>query len=114
MAVGEAIAYGLAMHGARVVIGGRDGAKANALAKKIHQASGTSAVALDVRDVSTSPGLIDRVVDRFGRPAPFHQCLTRSKLLNPLAGSSEISCRDADRTAQKSQSVMWPPAQAFP
>src|SRR4051812_628958 len=65
--LGEAIAYGLAMHGARVVIGGRDGAKADALARKIHQASGadTSAVALDVTDVFTIPGAIDHVVDRF-------------------------------------------------
>ena len=75
--LGEAIAYGLAMHGARVVIGGRDSAKADALAKKIQQASGTetSAVALDVTDVSTIPGAIDRVVERFGRLDALINCV---------------------------------------
>ncbi len=75
--LGEAIAYGLAMHGAQVVIGGRDSAKADALAKKIEQASGTetSAVALDVTDVSTIPGAIDRVVDRFGRLDALINCV---------------------------------------
>ena len=36
--IGEAIAWGLAMHGAEVVISGRDGAKAEALAQAIRDA----------------------------------------------------------------------------
>jgi NAD(P)-dependent dehydrogenase (short-subunit alcohol dehydrogenase family) len=75
--IGEAIAHGLSLHGARVVIGGRDIAKADALAKKIHRASGaeTTAVALDVTDISTIPGAINRVVDRFGRLDALINCV---------------------------------------
>lgn len=75
--LGEAIGFGLAMHGARVVIGGRDMAKADALAKRIHQASGieAGAVALDVTDVSTIPGAVEQVVSRFGRLDTLINCV---------------------------------------
>lgn len=67
--LGEAIAYGLALHGASVVIAGRDLTKAEALAEKVRDAtnSETGAVALDVLNVSGIPGVIDEIVDRFGR-----------------------------------------------
>lgn len=67
--LGEAIAYGLALQGARVVIAGRNESKAEALAGSVSKASGqeTSAVALDVADVSTIQPAIDHVLDRFGR-----------------------------------------------
>jgi gluconate 5-dehydrogenase len=88
--LGEAIAYGLSMHGARVVIGGRDIAKADALAKKIQQASGTdtSAVALDVTDVSTIPDAVARVVDRFGRLDALINCVGM-QIEQPLADVTE-------------------------
>lgn len=75
--LGEAIAYGLSMHGARVVIGGRDIAKAQALAQNIQKTSGVDAagVALDVTDVSTIPGAVDKIVDRFGRLDALINCV---------------------------------------
>src|SRR5687767_1326598 len=67
--LGEAIAYGLSFQGAHVVIAGRDIAKADALARKVQQASGVdaSAVVLDVTDVSSIPAAIDHALMRFGR-----------------------------------------------
>jgi gluconate 5-dehydrogenase len=59
--IGEAISKGLAQAGAMVVIAGRDGKKAAALAKRIGR--GAKGVALDVEDVSA----IRRTVDAIGR-----------------------------------------------
>jgi gluconate 5-dehydrogenase len=75
--LGEAIAHGLAMHGARVVIGGRDIAKAEALARKVQQTSGVEAgaVALDVTDISTIASAIDQVAARFGRLDTLVNCV---------------------------------------
>jgi gluconate 5-dehydrogenase len=67
--LGEAIAYGLALHGASVVIAGRDGEKAEMLATKIRDATNaeTAAVALDVLNVSSIPAVIDQVVAQLGQ-----------------------------------------------
>lgn len=75
--LGEAIAYGLALQGARVVIAGRDVTKADALARSVTKASGqeASAVALDVTDVSTIQLAIDHVLDRFGRLDALVNCV---------------------------------------
>lgn len=75
--LGEAIAYGLALQGAHVAIGGRDKAKADALAQKIEQVSGVDAIAvtLDVTDVATIPGAVDRVIERFGRLDALVNCV---------------------------------------
>lgn len=75
--LGEAIAYGLALQGARVVIAGRNVSKADALARDVSKASGqeTSAVALDVTDVSTIQPAIDRVLSRFGRLDTLVNCV---------------------------------------
>jgi len=75
--LGEAIAHGLSLYGARVIIGGRDIAKANALAKKIEQTSGieAAAVVLDVTDVASIRGAIDQVVARFGRLDTLVNCV---------------------------------------
>jgi NAD(P)-dependent dehydrogenase (short-subunit alcohol dehydrogenase family) len=75
--LGEAIAYGLSMQGARVVIGGRDIAKAEALAAKIEQTSGVeaAAVAIDVTDVASIPGAVDQVTNRFGRLDTLVNCV---------------------------------------
>jgi NAD(P)-dependent dehydrogenase (short-subunit alcohol dehydrogenase family) len=105
--LGEAIAYGLAMHGARVVIGGRDGAKADALARKIHQASGadTSAVALDVTDVFTIPGAIDHVVDRFGRLDALINCVGM-QIEQPLVDVTEEAFDRVYQTNLKSAMLL--------
>jgi gluconate 5-dehydrogenase len=60
-AIGEAISKGLAQAGAKVVVAGRDGKKAAALAKRIGR--GAKGVALDVEDVAA----IRRTVDAIGR-----------------------------------------------
>jgi NAD(P)-dependent dehydrogenase (short-subunit alcohol dehydrogenase family) len=101
--LGEAIAFGLAMHGARVVIGGRDIAKADALAKKIHQTSGVeaSAVALDVTDVSTIPGAVDQVVARFGRLDTLINCVGM-QIEQPLTEVTEAAFDRVYQTNLKS------------
>jgi gluconate 5-dehydrogenase len=75
--LGEAIAYGLSLHGANVVIAGRDSAKAADLARKVQEASGrdASSVALDVLDVSSMPAAIDQVLARFGRIDTLVNCV---------------------------------------
>jgi gluconate 5-dehydrogenase len=67
--LGEAIAYGLALAGARVAIAGRDLAKAQALAARIADTAAreTIAVPLDARDVSTMTPAVEAVTARFGR-----------------------------------------------
>jgi NAD(P)-dependent dehydrogenase (short-subunit alcohol dehydrogenase family) len=67
--LGEAIAYGLALAGARVAIGGREQAKAEALAVRIAETAqrDTVAVALDVQDVATIHRAVETVAARFGR-----------------------------------------------
>jgi NAD(P)-dependent dehydrogenase (short-subunit alcohol dehydrogenase family) len=101
--LGEAIAYGLSMHGARVVIGGRDIAKAEALAQKIQQASGVdaAAVALDVTDISTIPGAVDQVVARFGRLDALVNCVGM-QIEQPLTEVTEAAFDRVYQTNLKS------------
>lgn len=101
--LGEAIAFGLAMQGARVVIGGRDMAKADALAKKIHQTSGVeaAAVALDVTDVSTIPGAVEQVVARFGRLDALVNCVGM-QIEQPLGEVTEAAFDRVYQTNLKS------------
>lgn len=67
--LGEAIAYGLALHGASVVIAGRNVERAKVLAEKIRDATNaeTAAVALDVLDVPSIGAAVDQVVTEFGQ-----------------------------------------------
>lgn len=66
--IGEAIAWGLALRGARVAVGGRDRGKAQKLAAALtaggHQAIGTE---LDVNSVPDIRDATDRVVEQLGR-----------------------------------------------
>jgi gluconate 5-dehydrogenase len=66
--LGEAIAWGLALRGAKVAIAGRHRVKAEALAGKLRRA-GHEAVglALDVTRVAQIGRSVDRVIERFGR-----------------------------------------------
>lgn len=65
--IGEAIAWGMAMHGAKVVVSGRSIEKATALADSLnaagHEASG---IAVDVKSVSEIRDSLDYVVDTYG------------------------------------------------
>jgi len=101
--LGEAIAHGLAMHGARVVIGGRDIAKAEALAKKVQQTSGVEAgaVALDVTDISTITSAVDQVAARFGRLDTLVNCVGM-QIEQPLGEVTEAAFDRVYQTNLKS------------
>jgi gluconate 5-dehydrogenase len=66
--IGQAIAWGLAMHGATVVVSGRDREKAEALAARLsdagHRASG---LAFDAKDVKSIRESVDAVAAAHGR-----------------------------------------------
>ena len=65
--IGEAIAWGLALAGARVAVAGRDAAKADALATRL-RAAGHDAlgVAMDARSLPSIRSAVDAVAERFG------------------------------------------------
>ena len=88
--LGEAIAYGLALQGARVVVAGRDVKKADALARNVSKASGqeAAAVALDVTDVAGIPAAIDYVLHRFGRLDTLVNCVGM-QIEQPMAEVTE-------------------------
>ncbi|CAN5453163.1 glucose 1-dehydrogenase [soil metagenome] len=66
--LGEAIAWGLATQGAAVAIGGRDHAKADALAASLTKAGHRSiAVGMDAADISTIERAVADVAEYFGR-----------------------------------------------
>ncbi|MBT5013982.1 MAG: SDR family oxidoreductase [Rhodospirillaceae bacterium] len=66
--IGEAIAWGMAVEGATVVIGGRNGDKASALAKDISDAGlSASALSVDVKSVGEIKDSVDAVVDQHGK-----------------------------------------------
>ncbi|MCI0713156.1 MAG: SDR family oxidoreductase [Chloroflexi bacterium] len=66
--IGEALAWGLAMYGAKVVISGRSQEKASELADNLksagHEASG---IATDVKSVAEIRESVDYVVDTYGK-----------------------------------------------
>jgi len=66
--IGSAISEGLAAFGATVVICGRTGAKAEALAAEIEAAGGRAwGAALDILDSAAVRAFVQRVVERHGR-----------------------------------------------
>ncbi|MDM0071953.1 SDR family oxidoreductase [Variovorax sp. J31P207] len=66
--IGEAIAWAMALAGARVAVAGRDGDKAEALAASLraagHEALG---LAMDAHSVADMQGSVDRAAAHFGR-----------------------------------------------
>ena len=61
--IGEAIAWGLALHGARVIVAGRNLEKAQSLAQKISDAGfEAEGIALDVESVDAIRDSVDRLV----------------------------------------------------
>jgi gluconate 5-dehydrogenase len=79
-AIGSAICRGLAQAGARVIVAGRDGRKAAALAAKLGR--GARGIALDVEDVAA----IRRVVGSLGRIDILMNCvgMQREQLLEDV------------------------------
>jgi len=66
--IGRAISEGLAAFGATVVVCGRTGAKAQALAERIEAEGGRAwGTSLDILDLKGTRQFVDRVVERFGR-----------------------------------------------
>jgi gluconate 5-dehydrogenase len=66
--LGEAIAWGLARHGAAVAIAGRDKAKAEVLAAALTNARHSAAAfAFEATDVASIESTVAAVADRFGR-----------------------------------------------
>jgi gluconate 5-dehydrogenase len=101
--LGEAIAYGLSLQGARVVIGGRDLVKADALARRVEQVSRVeaAAVSLDVTDVPSIPNAVDQVVARFGRLDTLVNCVGM-QIEQPLAEVTEAAFDRVYQTNLKS------------
>src|SRR5688572_2870513 len=65
--IGEAIAWGLALAGARVAVAGRSGEKAEALASRLRSAGHDAiGVAMDVHSTASIRQSIDDVAGRFG------------------------------------------------
>jgi NAD(P)-dependent dehydrogenase (short-subunit alcohol dehydrogenase family) len=65
--IGEAIAWGLALQGAKVVVSGRNSDKAERLARQLTEAGYTAAgCAVDVKSVAEIRESIDFVVDTYG------------------------------------------------
>lgn len=66
--IGEAIAWGMAVRGATVVIGGRHGDKAKGLAERITDAGLTaSGLSVDVKSVAEIRDSVDAVVEQHGK-----------------------------------------------
>jgi gluconate 5-dehydrogenase len=67
--IGEALAIGLGVQGATVVVSSRNQAAIDAVAMKITVAAGKEAVgiAVDVTDEASMKGLVDTVVQKYGR-----------------------------------------------
>ena len=65
--LGEAIAWGLALHGAKVMVSGRDGGRAAALAGQIRAAGHDAAgIAMDAHSVAAIRASVAATAERFG------------------------------------------------
>jgi len=65
--IGEAVAWGLALAGARVAVAGRDGAKAEALAGSLRSAGHDAfGLAMDAHAVASIRAAVDVAAERFG------------------------------------------------
>ncbi|MGD9209966.1 MAG: glucose 1-dehydrogenase [Desulfobacteraceae bacterium] len=67
--IGEALAMGLAVHGATVVVSSRNQAAIEKVAQKITEVSGNEAIAIpsDVTDESSVQNLADQVIKKYGK-----------------------------------------------
>lgn len=87
--LGEAIAWGLALRGAKIAVSGRSRAKAEALAKQL-QAAGHEAlgVDMDATRVAEIRRAVDAVVDRFGKVDILVNCVGM-QIEQPIADVTE-------------------------
>lgn len=66
--IGEALAWGLVMHGAKVVVSGRSSEKAEKLASDLQSAGYDAAgVAVDVKSVAEIRDSVDFVIEKYGK-----------------------------------------------
>lgn len=78
--IGEAIAWGLAQSGAKVMIAGRDIKKANKLASQLMDAGyEADAVALDVTSVADIEHAVQKVIDVYGQIDILMNCVGTQK-----------------------------------
>ena len=100
--IGEAIAWGLAIRGARVAISGRDPQKAEALAARIrdkgHAAEGFE---MDVHSVTQIKEMVDRVAGEIGPPDILVNCVGIQRE-EPLLEVTEEAYDDVYRSNLKS------------
>ena len=100
--IGEAIAWGLALRGTRVVVAGRSREKAEKLADQIqaggHQALGLAA---DVQSVAGIEACVDQAVRKFGPPDIFVNCVGIQRE-EPLLDVTEAAFDEVYRTNLKS------------
>lgn len=89
--LGEAIAWGMATHGAAVAIGGRDRAKADALSDALAKAGHrTLAVGIDATDISSIERAVADVAAHFGRIDILVNCVG-TQIEQPLLEVTEES-----------------------
>jgi gluconate 5-dehydrogenase len=67
--IGEALAMGIGMHGATVVVSSRNQEAIEKVAQQITEASGNPAIAItsDVTDESSVQNLVDQVMEKYGK-----------------------------------------------
>lgn len=67
--IGEALAMGLAVHGATVVVSSRNQSAIDTVAKKVTEQSGNTAIAIasDVTNEESVKKLVDQVIEKYGR-----------------------------------------------
>jgi NAD(P)-dependent dehydrogenase (short-subunit alcohol dehydrogenase family) len=89
--IGEAITWGLALRGAKVVIGGRSAEKANALAQRIlDQGYEALGISVDVRSVIEITRSADYINDQFGSIDILINCVgIGSPILKPMLEMTE-------------------------
>ncbi len=100
--IGEAIAWSLAMGGAKVVISGRSLAKAEKLAAQI-QAQGYEATGIDVdaQSLAAINASVDQLVEKYGSPDILVNCVGIQRE-EPLLEVTEEAFDDVYRTNLKS------------
>ncbi len=100
--IGEAIAWGLAIRGARVVIAGRSIEKARTLANCINDAGyNASGVQLDVESVASINTAVAQVADKYGPPEILVNCVGIQRE-EPILEVTEEAFDEVYRTNLKS------------